>query len=211
MAVRTGRRNQPPSGRAGRGSEGDATALRREQLLAAATKLFVEKGYDATGVDEIGESVGITGPGLYRHFPNKQAILEAACIAGIERFLASVRATTERVDDAPQVQLRRLIGARVEFALTENLSLTLTLRDQERRHLSGYAQRRIAAMEDLYKVEWMRVLVLCRPKTPAAELQTALIASHLLIGSATRLIGAGHQPESVRIHLERMALAVLNA
>jgi len=49
---------------------------RREQILAAAVGLFHERGYHATGMDEIGAAAGITGPGVYRHFASKEEILE---------------------------------------------------------------------------------------------------------------------------------------
>jgi AcrR family transcriptional regulator len=48
----------------------------KERMMDAALELFSKKGYDATGVDEIAESVGVKGPNLYTYFKGKQALLE---------------------------------------------------------------------------------------------------------------------------------------
>jgi len=48
----------------------------RERILEASAKLFAEKGYSATGIDEIARSVGITKSVIYYHFKNKGDILQ---------------------------------------------------------------------------------------------------------------------------------------
>jgi AcrR family transcriptional regulator len=48
---------------------------RRRQLLRAAHKLFLKKGYGGTTVDEIARAVGLTKGALYFHFHNKEDIL----------------------------------------------------------------------------------------------------------------------------------------
>jgi AcrR family transcriptional regulator len=47
---------------------------RREQILTAAARLFAEKGFSATAIDEVGDAAGITGSGVYRHFSGKEAL-----------------------------------------------------------------------------------------------------------------------------------------
>lgn len=48
----------------------------RERILEASAKLFAEKGYSATGIDEIARNVGITKSVIYYHFKNKEDILQ---------------------------------------------------------------------------------------------------------------------------------------
>jgi len=48
---------------------------RREQLLCAAKKLFVKKGYRGTTTDEIARKAGLTKGALYYHFKKKEDIL----------------------------------------------------------------------------------------------------------------------------------------
>ncbi|MGC9500044.1 TetR/AcrR family transcriptional regulator [Streptomyces sp. WG7] len=59
---------------------------RREQILREAARLFAERGFHGVGVDEIGAAVGISGPGLYRHFAGKDAML-AELLVGISDSL----------------------------------------------------------------------------------------------------------------------------
>ncbi|AXK31583.1 TetR family transcriptional regulator [Streptomyces armeniacus] len=47
----------------------------RERILRAAERLFVERGYHATALQEVADRVGITKPALYYHFDSKAAIL----------------------------------------------------------------------------------------------------------------------------------------
>jgi AcrR family transcriptional regulator len=50
---------------------------RREQLITVATKLFAERGYEATTTAAIAEAAGVTEPVLYRHFDSKQDLFVA--------------------------------------------------------------------------------------------------------------------------------------
>ncbi|WP_206474088.1 TetR/AcrR family transcriptional regulator [Dietzia sp. KRD202] len=51
---------------------------RRELLLQKAIQLFAAKGVHATSMEDIGATVGVTGPSLYTHFRGKEDILAAA-------------------------------------------------------------------------------------------------------------------------------------
>ena len=50
---------------------------RREQLISVATKLFAQRGYEATTTAAIAEAAGVTEPILYRHFSSKQDLFVA--------------------------------------------------------------------------------------------------------------------------------------
>lgn len=49
----------------------------KEKILNEALKLFAQKGYEAVGVTEIAEAVGIKAPSLYKHYKNKRAIFDS--------------------------------------------------------------------------------------------------------------------------------------
>lgn len=49
----------------------------RERILRAASELFLNYGYNGTSTRDIADQVGISQPGLYRHFESKAAILLA--------------------------------------------------------------------------------------------------------------------------------------
>ncbi|MCP9946883.1 TetR/AcrR family transcriptional regulator [Streptomyces somaliensis] len=70
----------PPRGRAG----GGAT---RERLLAAASELFAERGYERATVRDIAARAGVNQTLLFRHFGSKRALFgEVMSRGGLERL-----------------------------------------------------------------------------------------------------------------------------
>jgi AcrR family transcriptional regulator len=49
----------------------------RDRILAVATELFSEQGYDATSLRQIADRLGFTKAALYYHFQSKEQILAA--------------------------------------------------------------------------------------------------------------------------------------
>ncbi|MGN0163861.1 MAG: TetR/AcrR family transcriptional regulator [Candidatus Ornithomonoglobus sp.] len=49
----------------------------KERILNEALKLFAAKGYEAVGVAEIADAVGIKAPSLYKHYKNKRAVFDS--------------------------------------------------------------------------------------------------------------------------------------
>src|SRR5262245_40727461 len=62
----------------------------RERILEAAIGLFSVHGFEACTVKQMATEVGITAPGLYAHFPSKEAVLVAAMSRELRKFLAFV-------------------------------------------------------------------------------------------------------------------------
>ena len=65
-----------------------AKSDRRLQLLAAAERLFAERGFLAVRLEDIGAAAGVSGPAIYRHFPNKEALLVELLVGISTRLLA---------------------------------------------------------------------------------------------------------------------------
>ncbi len=49
----------------------------RSHILECALELFSERGYEATGVQEVVEAAGVTKPSLYHYFNSKRGLLDA--------------------------------------------------------------------------------------------------------------------------------------
>jgi AcrR family transcriptional regulator len=79
--------------------------LSRERIIEAAVELFSERGYAASGVDEIARRAGIEKAALYWHFGSKEGLLamvldrmDAQIVEGIVKRVSSVANSEERLD-----------------------------------------------------------------------------------------------------------------
>jgi AcrR family transcriptional regulator len=73
-----------------RRTQAERTQATRDALIAAALRLFTERGYDEVGTEEIVRAAGVTRGALYHQFGDKPSLLEAV----YERLEAE---STERV------------------------------------------------------------------------------------------------------------------
>jgi len=71
----------------------------RRQLVAAATRLFAERGYEATSVETVLEEAGVSRGALYHHFEDKRALFEAVLETVEEDLAAVVMAAAEKSGD----------------------------------------------------------------------------------------------------------------
>ncbi|MBZ0254220.1 MAG: TetR/AcrR family transcriptional regulator, partial [Candidatus Methylomirabilis sp.] len=73
---------------------------RREEILAAAARVFADRGFPGTDVGEIAEGAGVAKGTVYRYFESKQALFLAAVDRGLRLLRAELDAIAgdERVD-----------------------------------------------------------------------------------------------------------------
>ena len=65
--------------------------LKKQAILDTADRLFFEKGYTATTIDDILASLGCSKGSLYHHFESKQQILRELCLNRTAMAFASYR------------------------------------------------------------------------------------------------------------------------
>ena len=53
---------------------------------------MAERGFQAVRIEDIGAAAGVSGPAVYRHFPNKEALLVEILVGISTRLLAGARA-----------------------------------------------------------------------------------------------------------------------
>jgi AcrR family transcriptional regulator len=87
---------------------------RRGQLLAAASSLFVDRGYHAAGMDEIAERAGVSKPVLYQHFSSKLELYLAVLHQHVDNLVFGVRQALRTTTDNRQ-RLRAAIQAFFDF------------------------------------------------------------------------------------------------
>ena len=85
---------------------------RRDQILAAAERLFREKGYLATSVRDIGKAIGVQGASLYHHIGGKEDLLWEIANHAADEFFSALQPIIA-ADTATALKLRRAIIAHV--------------------------------------------------------------------------------------------------
>jgi AcrR family transcriptional regulator len=94
MASATTKPSTPPRKRAAHlGPE-----RRRPELLNAALRLFLERGYDGTSMQAVADEAGVTKPVVYAAFDGKDALFRALLAREEERILAEIQGAFENAD-----------------------------------------------------------------------------------------------------------------
>ncbi|GAA2578103.1 MULTISPECIES: SACE_7040 family transcriptional regulator [Streptomyces] len=166
---------------------------RREQILKEAARLFAERGFHGVGVDEIGAAVGISGPGLYRHFAGKDAML-AELLVGISGQLltgAKRRLSEAEADGGvgAGVVLDSLIEGHIDFALDDRP--LITLHDRELDRLRDSDRKMVRQLQRQYVELWVGVVREVYPGLGEPAARSAVHSVFGLLNSTPHLGRAG--------------------
>jgi AcrR family transcriptional regulator len=146
---------------------------RRDQIAGAAMRLFSERGYRATTMDDIGAAAGITGPGIYRHFKGKEEILDSAIRAIAEETLARTRGLAATNQD-PAALLDAFVGEFADRAARDPHSTFVVMR--ERRELPEPTRGWLNRSERTYVKAWVQTLRALRPELSDVEARVLVYA-----------------------------------
>jgi len=128
---------------------------RRSKLLAAAERLIAERGYLAVRLEDIGSAAGVSGPAIYRHFPNKEALLAELLVDTSTRLLAGAQAVVSEADEAV-VAFDGLVDFHLDFALSE--PDLIRIQDRDLAHLPERAKRQVRKAQRQYVEIWVDLL-----------------------------------------------------
>ena len=170
---------------------------RRELILTAAADLIATRGYHEVGIDEIGETAGISGPGVYRHFAGKTALLEALC----DRAMGTLETGAAQAGT-----LEELVEQHVRFAVDERQLIAVYYREQ--RALTDDVRRTQRGRQRAYEALWRDVTAPLRPDLSPAEVLLVVVAA-LAVLNATALSHVDVPAERQRALLRETATAVL--
>jgi AcrR family transcriptional regulator len=181
--------------------------LRREEILAAAAALFARRGFHGVTIDDIGSSIGMSGPGIYRHFPGKEAMLAQMLLDISQRLLDEGSKRVVAAADA-SAALDALLDWHVSFALSQ--PDLITVQSRELGNVPESARRQIRRLQRLYVEEWVTVLSEVFPAGSQAGLRAAVHAMFGLLNSTPH--SGGELPDGAMAGLLRiMARAALAA
>ncbi len=210
MTLPASRSTSPPGGT----SRSKAKSDRRDQLIAAAERLVAERGFLAVRLEDIGAAVGVSGPAIYRHFPNKEALLVELLVGISTRLLAGAKSVVAEESDA-KTALDGLIDFHLDFALNE--SDLIRIQDRDLDYLPAPAKRQVRKAQRQYVEIWVDVLLRLDRADNEAD---ARLMAHAVFGllnstphsvrSATaKSAGRGTVPGS-RAILREMTIAALS-
>lgn len=149
---------------------------RRTQLLSAAERLFAERGFLAVRLEDIGSAAGVSGPAIYRHFPNKESLLVELLVGISARLLDGARSARARGPD-PAAVLDGLIERHLDFVFGE--PDLIRIQDRDLAHLPTGAKRQVRRAQRQYVEIWVSVL---RELTPGLAEAEARLMAHAAFG-----------------------------
>jgi AcrR family transcriptional regulator len=143
---------------------------RRSKLLAAAERLIAERGYHAVRLEDIGSAAGVSGPAIYRHFPNKEAMLVELLVGVSTRLLDGARTVVAEAADSEEA-LDGLVDFHLDFALGE--PDLIRIQDRDLAHLPDRAKRQVRTAQRQYVEIWVDQL---RQRNGISEADARLMA-----------------------------------
>jgi AcrR family transcriptional regulator len=177
---------------------------RRELILASATSLFEENGFHGAGIDDIAAAAGVTGPAIYRHFKNKDAVL----VALFDRLAERLEAILKTVDPlGGKDALETLVRLHVRLAFEERALIVVYI--SEERNLPEVERRRVRRFQRAYVEAWADLLRPLRSDLSDDERRTAVHAAIGLLNSTGYRRQVGLPRAQAEDILARMALVAL--
>jgi TetR/AcrR family transcriptional regulator, cholesterol catabolism regulator len=126
----------------------------RQEILRTAARLFQQRGYDATSMNDVAAALKLSKGGLYHHFESKDAILFQIMWHAMEITEDRVINVVRRIDASQQrggmeERLRTLIRLHIEVVLSpEDREITVML--HENHPLPPVYRRKINARKKDY-------------------------------------------------------------
>lgn len=167
---------------------------RRREVLAAAARVFAEKGYKATSMRDIGRATGLLGGSLYHHIRSKDDLF-------VELHDAALDAAAERIEmaaasaDDPWDRLSRACTCLIQIQLDPQ-SITMPIMN-DFRAVPAAVQDRLLSKRDAFEGQF-RDLVDALPLP--AEFDRSTFRNFLLssINSAPSWVRTGRlSPEQI--------------
>jgi len=143
---------------------------RREAIFASALRLFRERGFHATSINDIGADAGVAGTAIYSHFATKQELLAEAIREGARRIRTGVAAALADDGASPEVVLERLVRAYVGVVL-DNADMNACYM-LESRNLEPAVRDPLLRSERTLRETWSRLLLAVRPELSREQAQT---------------------------------------
>jgi AcrR family transcriptional regulator len=187
----------------------------RDRLIDAAEVCLRVKGIRSTTVSEVAEVAGVSRGWLYRHFPDKVALLCAAIVRLNDAFWSEAHAMLERVDGLEHQIVAGILHGRTAY--DDPGALLMKLRVEEPEEFAACAGAGVQGLVPDLAAFWSRYLIEAREHgeihldTDIAEASEWL--ARVLLSLATvpgEKLDPG-DPDAVLRHLRRYVMPGLRA
>jgi AcrR family transcriptional regulator len=181
---------------------------RRALIVEAAGRLFGERGYDGTRLDDVAAAAGVTKPVLYRHFDSKRSLY----LTLLERHRDDLSRFAGAVPDAHTLEerIRAVVDVWLDYVEAHSYAWRMLFRDRGggpeveafRRRVHDRARAVLAGM----------IRSLAQRSIPRREIEP--LAELLSMGMASLVLwwieGASVSREAVREAITRVWIGLLS-
>jgi len=122
--------------------------VREGEILAAAARLFRERGYHATSMQDLAEAVGMQRGSFYYYIRTKEDLLFRLMQEAMEAFIVAVKPVVQTAS-APREKLRRAVATHLRVLAERTDAVAVLL--HELKALAPERQREIVALRDEYE------------------------------------------------------------
>jgi len=180
-------------------------AERRKNLLAGAARLFADRGFRSVSMEDLGTAVGISGPAVYRHFVNKEAVLSELLI-GVSQRLRDGGQREVAAGGPSVVMLVRLIEFHADFAV-HNPDL-IRVQDRDLNSLPLDDARTVRQLQRSYVETWVGVVTDVDPSLSLLVARTKVHAAFGLLNSTphSAVDGDAEVTRGILVDMTRAAL-----
>jgi AcrR family transcriptional regulator len=127
--------------------------LRRSEILAAATKVFASKGFEATRMEEIAKAAQLAKGTVYLYFHSKEAVYETT----VEQALSKLAALTEehvQRESGLAAKLAAFIAVRIDFWNEQQqlyrIILSINRQEQHRKRSLAWQKETVLYLESMF-------------------------------------------------------------
>lgn len=153
---------------------------RKDQIRAAATTLFLQRGYHNVSVAELAQGLGITASAVYYHYTDKQDLLLNVVLHGLDTVDGHITEAAD-LEDALRALVALVVGPQRLVAIWE----------RQARYLEGAQRDAIRAREAEVAAHLVLLLQAARPELDKADAE--LVAWAVLGALGSRSLRPGSQ------------------
>ncbi|PZG19163.1 TetR/AcrR family transcriptional regulator [Nonomuraea aridisoli] len=179
-------------------------AATRDRVLAIATRLFADRGYDDTSIETVLQESGLSRGALYHHYAGKEALFEAVLEATERSIGAQIVEAVRGIDD-PVETLRAGTLAWIRLAGDPVIKRIVLL---DAPAVLGWERWR--AMEERYSFGMLKAALQATGAIPAAFLD---LHAHMLLAAVNEsalLVARGGDHRTAEAAVEEFLRRLLN-